>query len=101
MRFSGISLIGAALAAAVCVGSASADELQRGGNVTCKGPFTNTETGLNVMARYKSAARIEEVTALDGESFNAAVLFPDEPRARLEVEDTTGGDASGRVTAVN
>lgn len=101
MRFSRISLIATSLAIAVSAGSAFADELQRGGNVTCMGPFVNTQTGLNVMARYKSAARIEEVTALDGESFNAVVLFPTEPRARIEVQDTTGDDGSGRVTAVN
>ena len=101
MRLSGMSLIGAAFAIAFCTGSAFADELQRGGNVGCKGPFSNTETGLNVMARYKSAAKIEEVAALDGETYNAVVLFPTEPRFRLEVEDSSGDDGSGRLTAVN
>jgi len=101
MRLRGLSLIVTAFAAALCAGSAFAHELQRGGNVSCQGPFTNKETGLDVMARYKSAAKIEEITALDGESFNGVVLFPTDSRARLEVEDTTGGDASGRLTAVN
>ena len=75
MRLRGLSLIVTAFAAALCAGSAFAHELQRGGNVSCQGPFTNKETGLDVMARYKSAAKIEEITALDGESFNGVVLF--------------------------
>ncbi|RYD74677.1 MAG: hypothetical protein EOP84_19505 [Verrucomicrobiaceae bacterium] len=49
MRLSRISLIGMSLAVAVSAGSAFADELQRGGNVTCKGPFVNTETGDRVI----------------------------------------------------
>lgn len=101
MRFSGMSLIGAAFVAALCAGSASAHELQRGGNVTCKGPFSNKDNGLGVMARYKSAAKIEEVAGLDGEPFNAVVLFPADPPSRLEIEDTGGSDMSGRVTGVN
>ena len=101
MRFSGMPLIGAALAIAFCAGSAFADELQRGGNVTCKGPFSNKDTGLSVMARYKSAAKIEEVAGLDGEQYNAVVLFPSDLRARLEVEDVSGSDGSGRLQAVN
>lgn len=101
MRLSGISLVGIVLASTLCPGSAFAHELQRGGNVSCQGPFTSKETGLDVMERYKSAAKIEEISALDGESFNGVVLFPTDSRARLEVEDTTGGDASGHLTAVN
>lgn len=101
MRLPWMPLIGAAFAAAFCGGSAFADELQRGGDIKCHKPFSNKDTGLSVMARYKSAARIEEIAGLDGESFNAVVLFPTDPRVRLEVEDVTGSDVSGRVTAVN
>jgi hypothetical protein len=99
MRLSGMSLIGAAFAIVFCAGSALADELQRGGNVTCQGPFTNKQMGTDLLALYKSAARIEELSSLDGETFNSPVLFPDDPRARLEFDEPTG-EGKGRLMSI-
>lgn len=101
MRFHRLSLLAASAAALIGATAASAETLPRGGDVTCKGPFSNRETGLDVMTRYKNAAKIEEVAGLDGEPYNAVVLFPTDPRSRLEIDDLGGSDASYRVTAVN
>lgn len=92
-------LVGAAVAATFCAGSAFAAELPRGGNITCQGPFSISDSTQSVVARHMSDARVSELTGLHGEPVHGLLLFPDDPHARLEMEDTIGTE--GRVTSIN
>lgn len=99
MHFPLIFLVGAAISFALSSGSAFADELQRGGNITCQGPFSKEDGRKSVMARYKSRARVAKLMGLDEEPVEGLLLFPDDPRSRLEIEEAIG--TAGRVTSVN
>lgn len=99
MRFLRMVLIGAAAAVAFCAGVACADGLQRGGNISCQGPFLAKDTRQSVKARYKSQARDSTLTGLHDEPIDGLLLFPDDISARLEVEEAIG--TAGRVTSIN
>jgi hypothetical protein len=101
MRYSGASLIATVLAAVWCgAGSAVAEALHHGGDITCQGPFSHNDTAKSLLAQYKPQARIAEIANLDGESGDSLLLYPDEPRARIEIRDDAG-NGEGRVTGVN
>lgn len=101
MQNTRVPLLGAALVATFCfMGPALADDLPHGGDIRCLAPFSNQETGEGLLARYGQKAKIEEIAGLDGEAFDAVVLYADDPRFRLEVEDRSG-TGKERLTAVN
>jgi hypothetical protein len=60
--------------------------LPKGGDITCTYPVASVETGPGLLARFGGNARIEELADTEGEPFDGVVLFPDDPRLRLEVE---------------
>jgi hypothetical protein len=97
-----VRLVVAAFAALLATngGSAWAGDRPHGGDVTCKGPFTNRDTGRELLERYKGDARVEPSQDITGEQFESLFLFPDDRHARLELEEQSGRGV-GRLQAVN
>jgi len=96
MRFFGLSLLAAALPAFLCgAAPALSQTVPRGGDITCKGPFSNTDTGQQLLARYKKDARIEPSADITGEPFDGLFLFPDDRHARLELEERSDEGRDG------
>lgn len=90
MRSFGMSLLAAASVVILCAAPALSQTVPRGGDINCKGPFSNADTGQQLLARYKKDARIEPSADITGEPFDGLFLFPDDRHARLELEERSG-----------
>lgn len=82
----------AAISALLACGAASALEkgVPRGGDITCKGPFSNRDTGRELLALYKGNARVEPTADITGEQFDGLFLFPNDRHARLALDERSG-----------
>lgn len=101
MRFSGLASLGAMLACALfSAEGAWAAPLVHGGDITCKGPFSNKDKGTELQAGYGTNIRVEPSADITGESFDSLFLYPDDRHARLELEEISG-EGRGRLQAVH
>lgn len=83
------------LAAMLSGGVAVAQDLPRGGDITCEGPFSSKDTGESLLARFGPQAGIMEVPDLSGEAGDTLVLYPGDRSARLEAGDANGNGTGG------
>jgi hypothetical protein len=86
MRFARLAL--SAIAALSTLASfASADEILRPGNdINCTNLTSPSENADQLMWRYGSQARAEELADTESEPFDGVALYPDDPNLRLEIE---------------
>ena len=86
MRLSGFAL-SAIMVFSIHASFARADEILRPGNdINCTNLTSPSENANQLMSRYGSQARIEEMADTESEPFDGVALHPDDPRLRIEIE---------------
>ena len=98
-------LLAVALSAAAFVSTlqpevAFADEMLRPGNdINCTNLTSPSENADQLLSRYGSQARIEELADTESEPFDGVALYPDNPHLRIEI--VPYANIKGNIAGIN
>jgi hypothetical protein len=95
-----VALSAAAFVSTLQAGVAFADEVLRPGNdINCTNLTSPGENADQLLSRYGSQARIEELADTESEPFDGVALYPDDPRLRIEI--VPYANIRGNIAGIN